>query len=223
MKLPKKTTITIICWLILIAAILYAYNFQLISKKVTTERKIPLKKPFIYFPFEINGWAGKEQIITDNVFRLLKPSDILMRQYENKEGEKVDLFFAFFENLQDRGPHAPQICWIGHGWSFKGLGIEKIKLDCSNCPEIQFNKILATKDGDTLLLFYFYRVNKNYFANLGKAIGLANLNAFLKGKGAIFTLQLNTPVNNINVASKEKLLKDFLIKITTLLETEYLP
>jgi exosortase/archaeosortase family protein len=80
------------------------------------------KKSFLYFPFEIDGWKDKEKANSDYLISALGADDILVREYENKDEEKLELYFSYFIfTKKGKTPHAPQLCWVGSGWAFKDL------------------------------------------------------------------------------------------------------
>ncbi len=216
MKL-SKTIIILASWLILIASILYI-NF------IPEGKPVPLRKAFLYFPFELGEWQGKEQTSSDYLATYLGADDILIREYKNKEGEKVELYLAYFEyTKKDKTPHAPQLCWVGSGWSFKSLGDEMIILNDEKSPRVPLKKILAQKNGSKILMFYSYRINRRYVADLLEFRIINVLDSIVKRRNSAFTFQLSAKPGGESLDKKEKLLTDFLQEALSALEEEFLP
>ena len=207
----------IISWLILIGAIVYINVLPPVSKT-------PIKKSFIYFPFRIDDWTDKEKIVSDEIISFLHPDDILQREYKDKDGEKLDLYLAYFEYLKvQKGPHAPQWCWVGAGWVFKDLGTEKLQLNSGKNTCVWVKKILAQGNDETKLLLYCYKINDKYTVDYSQFRLFAAIDSIFKRKNSAFTLQLSAQVDKENLEQKEKLMKTFLVKALSVLEEKFLP
>jgi len=216
MRLSKNTIIVFFSWLILALAIIYI-NF------IQGVRPAPLKKSFIYFPFEIGEWRDKEKTGSDYLITALGADDILIREYEDREGEKLELYFSYFQFTKKGGPHAPQLCWVGSGWSFQDLGEERLTLDCKNCPQVVLKKILASKEDKKILLFYCYRINKKYFSDFFKFRAASVFNSIVKRRNNSFTLQLSMQLDGKDLEKEESKMREFLLKVFSVLETDFLP
>ena len=215
--ISSKKIVLFVSWLILFFAILFI-NFMIHIIPV------PLKKSFSYFPAEIGDWKSRESINSDKAAAILMADDILNRVYENREGDKVELYFSYFEYTTEyKKPHSAFICWVGSGWTFKNLGNEKLALDCKKCPEVGIVKLFAQKDDTKILLFNCYKAGKRYTPNYIKFRALSALDSVLKRKDNAFTLQLSSQVTSDNLDKKEKLMKSFLVQVLSILETDYLP
>ena len=223
MKLPKKNITIAISWLILAIVIFYINLSPFISVKNVPLQKLSPKKPFIYFPFNIGEWIGKEKSVGESIFALLNPQDILMRRYSNSKGDSLELYFAFFEDLDEKGPHPPEVCWTGTGWTLETLGIEELQINCPECPQALVKKVIAQKNKTDLLLFYLYKINERYFSDEAAFRHVALRDVFIKRRNAAFTLQLYTQVNEGNLKEKEKQLRGFLVKTLSILEKSFLP
>ena len=79
---------------------------------------IPTNKPFQQFPTQVSLWRmSGESFLSSDVQNVLKASDTLMRQYENPEGDKVELYIGYHGGGKDSGEiHSPKHCLPGSGW-----------------------------------------------------------------------------------------------------------
>lgn len=98
---------------------------------------IALAKPFSEFPIAHANWrmAGQSNL-SDNVIKVLLPTDYLARRYVSSDGVGVDMYLSFFDGGPDSGRiHSPKNCLPGSGWSelssepiVMELGGEKVNL-----------------------------------------------------------------------------------------------
>jgi hypothetical protein len=70
-------------------------------------------------PRSIGSWVGNEVQVPQEAQRLLKPNEILSRQYENvsrwEQGEKVDLLIVQCKRSGDMVGHYPRNCYRSAG------------------------------------------------------------------------------------------------------------
>ena len=211
----SKKTVVSLSLLALLAGVIYI-NF------VHGTAPVPLRKKFLFFPFEINDWKDKEKAGSDYLAGTLGADDMLVREYENKDGQKLELYFSYFEYTKEKKtPHAPQLCWVGSGWAFKDLGQERISSGCAGCPQAMIGKVLAEKDGNKILLIYCYRTNRSYTSDLLKFKMVSAIDAFFRRRNNAFTMQLSVPLGEGDLGEKEALMKEFLSRVFYVLETEY--
>ena len=216
--------VVIVSWIMMLCA-LVCITFM------PSARPVPLKKPFIYFPFKIGEWEGREKPVLDRVVDELGADDIVQREYTNRKGDKCELYFSYYEYTSFRGekaPHVPEVCWVGKGWTFKELGEEDIELRSKEQPYALVRKKLARrekKDGEEkVLLFYLLKMNEKYVGgNRAKFISNFRKDIFLQRKTSAFTLQLSTDVGEEGIEYKEKQMREFLVRVLSILEDGFLP
>jgi len=79
---------------------------------------VPLARPFGEFPAAHAGWrmAGQSSL-SENVIKVLMPTDYLSRRYVAEDGAVVDMYLSFFDGGPDTGGiHSPKHCMPGSGW-----------------------------------------------------------------------------------------------------------
>lgn len=212
----SKNIIIVTSWVILIIGIVYI-NFT------PKPRPIPLKKTFIYFPYKIDDWKAREKVNSDYFLTILGADNILVREYIDPFGDRLELYMSYYTYVtEDKTPHAPQLCWVGAGWSFKSIGDEKIQVNGSS-SEIMVRKILAEKQENKFLLIYCYKIGDTYTVDMLKFRYLAVLDSIFKRKSNAFTLQLSANVTGRNLESREKVMREFLHETFSMLEKEFLP
>lgn len=80
---------------------------------------VPLAKPFGDFPVAHNEWRMVGQsTLSENVMKVLMPSEYLSRRYADENGAIVDMYLSFFDGGPDSGRiHSPKHCVAGAGWT----------------------------------------------------------------------------------------------------------
>lgn len=80
---------------------------------------VPLARPFAEFPAAHAGWRMVGQsTLSQNVMKVLMPSEYLSRQYMAESGAIVDMYLSFFDGGPDSGRiHSPKHCVAGAGWT----------------------------------------------------------------------------------------------------------
>ncbi|NLW81396.1 MAG: EpsI family protein [Desulfovibrionales bacterium] len=98
---------------------------------------VPLAKPFGDFPPTHSGWRMVGQsTLSENVMKVLMPTEYLARRYTAENGAIVDMYLSFFDGGPDSGRiHSPKHCVAGAGWTelssqriVLGLGGEDVNL-----------------------------------------------------------------------------------------------
>jgi EpsI family protein len=217
-KITKDWVVACVCWTILILTSFFAHHLSSVDK-------VFIKKPFQEFPYRVgDDWIGKGLRGSDYLAGALGADEYFLRNYHDDLGNDVELYFAYFEYIAaKKGPHAPQLCWIGSGWVFKDMGDDIIILRSDKMPVVSVKKIIAEKEGKKVLLLYCYKLNDRYFTDFGTYRISVVVDTILKKRNCAFTLQLTTNINDGDYDKKESMMKDFLSKTLTILENDFLP
>jgi EpsI family protein len=79
---------------------------------------VPMKRSFDQFPGTVSQWRmSGESSLSAEVQAVLKASDVLMRQYVNPQGERVELYIGYHDGGKGGGEiHSPKHCLPGSGW-----------------------------------------------------------------------------------------------------------
>jgi exosortase D (VPLPA-CTERM-specific) len=109
------------------------------------------------FPAQLGGWTGTDVPIDKDVLDILRPSDYLLRIYQNpQETEYIDLFIPFFRSQRaGEAPHSPQHCLPGSGWT--PVENQRVTLTIPGHDPFPANRYLITKgDSRQLVLYWFW-------------------------------------------------------------------
>ncbi|MCF7999926.1 MAG: VPLPA-CTERM-specific exosortase XrtD [Methylovulum sp.] len=123
------------------------------------EEIIPLRNSFINFPLQINEWRGKNNHLDNDVFKLLKLTDYVLADFEDKELKPVNFYSAYYATQRKgESPHSPQVCIPGGGWQI--TDIERIHWN-----DLKFNRIVIKKDNIKQLVYYWFQQRGRMIAN----------------------------------------------------------
>ena len=101
------------------------------------DMEVPLARAFSEFPPIHNGWKMVGQSnLSEEVIKVLLPTDYLSRRYVREDGATVDMYLSFFNGSPEAGRiHSPKNCLPGGGWTELSsrrrvleLGKEKVNL-----------------------------------------------------------------------------------------------
>ncbi|MCM0083392.1 EpsI family protein [Geomonas sp. Red32] len=118
---------------------------------------VPIKKPLDLFPSTVSHWrmAG-ESHLSEGVRAVLKASDVLMRQYVNERGERVELYIGYHDGGNGSGEiHSPKHCLPGSGW----LTLSTARTELATAGEkLNLVRAVYQKGDDRELFLYWYQV-----------------------------------------------------------------
>lgn len=116
----SKTIFALWVWIFAVALLLFsgiAYRVLASHLKIIIGTPIQLPVPLRAFPYEINGWGGRDVPIPDNIQRVAGNDDFLNRLYINETNEQwANLYVAYTARPRSMLGHRPQVCFVGGGW-----------------------------------------------------------------------------------------------------------
>jgi EpsI family protein len=115
---------------------------------------VPMKASFSRFPTAVSQWRmTRESQLSDEVQSVLKASDVLMRQYVNPQGERVELYIGYHDGGKGSGEiHSPKHCLPGAGW----LELSTARTQISAADD-RLNLVRAVyQKGDSSELFLYW-------------------------------------------------------------------
>jgi EpsI family protein len=82
------------------------------------DMEVPTNRPFSEFPQTVQSWRMvKREEFSDDVLRLLKPTDYYSSQYKDVDGKTVNLYVGYHGGGKEGGEiHSPKHCLPGSGW-----------------------------------------------------------------------------------------------------------
>ena len=139
--------------LIVVALVLLA------GRLVTGERQphsTPLLQPLSAFPFDVDGWRGRQGAEFDpETIKVLGADEYLNRVYEHAAGTAVSFYVGYYGSQQQGDAiHSPQNCLPGSGWV--PLSRSRATLSVGG-RDVPVNRYIIEKRGDRQLVLYWFQ------------------------------------------------------------------
>jgi len=203
-----KTFLTLGLILIIVAVFSWVSYLPLKSE-------VTLKTNLADFPKVIDEWESQDIPLADRVYELLETKNLIMRDYKNKQGDKVNCYIIYSQDNR-KVSHPPEICLQGEGATV----IDKSAFQITNT--IRATKLILEKEASRELVIYWYKA------------GQLNTNSYLKQQlktvidhmfrkrtsGAL--IRLSTELKDNNQDKALTLLQSFCKQIEPLIE-KYAP
>ena len=181
---------------------------------------VPLAKPFGEFPPAHAGWrmAGQSSL-SENVVKVLMPTDYLSRRYVAEDGTTVDMYLSFFDGGPDTGGiHSPKHCMPGSGW-FE-MSSERTTLELGGETVKLVRAVYAMGEQRELIYYWFdmrgQSMSDEYSLKLAEITG----SMFHSRRDQSF-IRISVPARD-NVEAAQKRVQDFLLDFYPVIR-EFLP
>ena len=174
-------------------------------------------------PMELGEWKGKDMPITERVYQILETEDVLMREYINSRGEKVDLAIVY-SGASRAAFHPPEICYLGGGRELLNKNLETVEIGGSGeNSTLRANKILMKDSFGKEIAWYWFtvgsKVTENYY--LQQCYFIWNELSRNPAGGSLIRVSARTTSNDISQA--DALGKDFIRLLAPLLPDYIIP
>ncbi|MFH1771996.1 MAG: exosortase C-terminal domain/associated protein EpsI [Candidatus Omnitrophota bacterium] len=198
-----------------ISVIILALACIAIVKLESFNNAVQPAKAFKDFPMSIGRWQGKDIALSKQVYEILNTDDVVVREYEDSEGNSVLLAVVYSAN--DRASfHPPELCYLGGGLKLldkrtEDVWLDKIRVLKTNTLTMQ-NKDFISK------AWYWFAAGKsfthNYYLQQVKILG--NWLKYNSKEGAL--IRVSALLDKANPKAAEAKVKDFIRAITPFLE-----
>lgn len=150
----------IITIIILLVTAIANYSF---SRSEARQPRLELKG----FPKVIGDWrTANEQVIDDNIMKVLLVDDYLMRTYVNPKGETIGLYIGYFETQREgKQVHSPRQCLPGAGWSILEHKVYPLKIKGHNPKKVPINYHLMGQGIHRQVYLWWYHGRGRIYAN----------------------------------------------------------
>lgn len=191
----------IIVSLLLFATWGYTKNFSHVPE-------IPLKRPLSELPMVLEKFHGRTLTLSDDVYRILRPTDMLFREYIAASGEEVEVYVSYHgKQTSEFHPHSPRICMPASGWSQSATEQKTISL--ADGRNVQAVRTEYVKGMNRIIFLYWYQTGGRFMASeyLQKFSMIAD--AMFRRRTDIAFVRISTTVDKDEAAAAEKRLENF--------------
>jgi len=166
------------------------------------------------FPYEIGGWKGSDDKLTEDVYQMLETRNIVSRIYVNPEGEKIGLFIIYSETNRSVF-HPPEVCLIGSGMAIVDKQVEQVK---AGGMSFSANKLYVQKGNLKELILYCYKAGSLYTSNFYQQQAYLAFHQILESRISGATVRVS-----MRIKGDEKVtlaaLEDFITKTAKIVDT----
>jgi len=135
-------------------------------KFFATIEAVPLPADIEGFPKQVDGYTmiGSSPF-AENIIQELGVSSYINRDYRDKEGHQVSLYFGYYDEQREGSMiHSPKHCMPGSGWSPIESSVIPINSPGSE-KSYRVNRILFQKGMDKIIMYYWYQGRNRIVAN----------------------------------------------------------
>uniref|UniRef100_C6DZU5 EpsI family protein n=1 Tax=Geobacter sp. (strain M21) TaxID=443144 RepID=C6DZU5_GEOSM len=198
-------------YLLLAAAGLYLH--------LHSDLSVPINRPLQQFPTAVNGWRMTDEgRLSGEVQNVLKASDVLIRQYQNPQGEKVQLYIGYHGGGKGGGEiHSPKHCLPGSGWLEHSSNRYTIR---AGKDDLNLVQAVYQKGEMSELFLYWYQVRGKSLSEEFSLKGRQILNSVLHRRRDASFIRVSIPFQGDERQAQavgERFVKEFLPAIRTFL------
>src|SRR5262249_31069263 len=140
-------------------------------------------------------WQGREStILSDAILKELRPSDYLMRRYEDEAGRSLWLYVGYWETQRQGAQiHSPKHCLPGGGWEPLEARIVSVPVDRTE-PPMKVNRYFLQRGSERSLVAYWYLAQgKPVASEVGAKVALVR-NSILEHRSDGAIVRVSSPV-----------------------------
>lgn len=167
------------------------------------------------FPKTIGDWTSEDITLSKREYELLETNNLIMRNYTNKNGDKVNLYIIYSQENR-KVSHPPEICLQGGGAAITN----KIPLQITG--SINATKIILEKNAIPELAAYWYKAGKFHTNSYLKQQLNMSINRIFGKKTSIALIRVLTKIEDNKEEAALNKLKGFCKLIEPLL-AQYVP
>lgn len=200
----------------LLLALLLLSAAWLGMRSLTQGEQVPAVRPLAAFPETLEAaggrWEGKDLEMDQEVLKVLKLSDYLLRAYRPAGGaaEAGPLwFYVGFYRSQRTGAtyHSPRNCLPGAGWQFVEAG--PVTVAPADGEAITINRVLVERGMERQAILYWYQDRGRVIASEYRAKAYLMWDALTRHRTDGALIRISVPVTDTDEAAFRRAL-DFL-------------
>ena len=145
------------------------------------------------FPMKIGDWHGSALELSEQDYKILETTNLLLREYINSStGQTLSLFVVYSETNRSVF-HPPEVCLMGGGIAMVDKKTEKI-----DTGEEAFlaNKLYLQKNDSRMIALYFYSAGRFYTDNFYLQQAVFAFNQLFNRKKGGATIRVMAHVDN---------------------------
>ena len=195
-------------------------------QRVPHGKTMLLQKAFATFDHEIGPWKGVDQPPFDQkTMDVLRVDDYLDRIYSNADREWISLYVGYFrDQISGQTIHSPRNCMPGSGWNFTQNQTVTFDIAGKYPIRLQALRAILVNGEDRLLTYFWYQSRGRFLASeyWEKIYLVLDAIRYNRTDGALVRVLAPLPKEG-NFDKIDAQVKDFIVKFTPRLQSEYFP
>jgi EpsI family protein len=173
----------------------------------------PLAQPLESISRNIAGFTAAtsgEAPLTAEVLAQLRPTSYLVRRYQ-KSNTNLDVFIAFYgQQRAGESMHSPKHCFPGAGWEMWDAGRAKLAVAGR---AVEVNQYLIGKDGERLLMLYWYQSKDRIIASEYQGKLLLARDALLHNSTAASIVRVTIPEGSESLEDAKRFAAELALEV----------
>lgn len=128
---------------------------------------LPARIPLEAFPLRVGDWHGQRRIMEPDIFRALKLTDYLLRDYAAPGQPEVVNFYVAYYASQRKGEavHSPRSCIPGDGWRIESLSQVPVDGLSTHNGTLLVNRAIIAKGAFRQVVYYWFAQRGRHMTN----------------------------------------------------------
>ncbi len=213
--MPLKNSV-IVSVLMILGAVLISYTSH--------SENVPPHHPFSTFPLKIDGWKGKTDRFSDEVYKALGVEDSFLADYISQNGGRINLYIGYYQSQREGDLiHSPKNCMPGAGWGIADSSLIEIRNTAEpGNPKVKVIKLtLENGPRKQIMLYWFHSRGRIISSEYSQKIYLV-VDSVLRHRTDGSFVRLIAPVQNNDDKAALRDLINFSEQLMPILK-EYIP
>ncbi len=160
-------------------------------------------------PMELDGYIGREQILADFTYDILKADTTTYRDYTDADDNGYNLFIAYFKSQKYGSQiHSPKHCLPGGGWRIDQIVPYHLRLTDSVKREVNL-AVISVQDFKALMLYWYETRSGGIRSEYGLKLDLVKNSLMFHPTDAAI-VRLTMPMNGEDIDTALAKAKKFL-------------
>lgn len=166
-----------------------------------------IEKGFQSFPYVVGDWKGRDLPVSPRVYEILETKNVIVREYENPAGEKVQLCLVASDRNR-KVVHPPEVCYRGFGYEVNKE--DPVKLSWPGTQEtLTASRLWIQRPNDSQVVLYWYKIGSAFTTSYYRQQWQLALSQLKGDPNRVALIRISSPTSSQNPEKTLRLLKKF--------------
>lgn len=138
-------------------------GYRMIAVRLDALAKKPILPavPLASFPYQLDGWLGEDQPLSETTLQVAGNNDYVNRSYRILGTDSfVNFYVAYTSHPRTMQGHRPEVCYVGAGWNLEMTENRQIQtVDGQILPVLLHTFRKSPPDLTRLIVLNYYLIN----------------------------------------------------------------